>query len=107
MMDLDDRAASFRFLVRDRAGQFTACCAALKMPMSAALWVPMVWGEKTPPGGAAAGFSSVWCRCGRHGPAASVDDLGDRGAGGVVVDEVLAAGERGDGDFSGAVPTAG
>ena len=38
------------------------CCAALKMPMSAALWVPMVWGEKTPPGGAAAGFSSVWCR---------------------------------------------
>ena len=39
-----------------------ACCAALKMPMSAALWVPMVWGEKTPPGGAAAGFSSVWCR---------------------------------------------
>ena len=23
LMDLDDRAASFRFLVRDRAGQFT------------------------------------------------------------------------------------
>jgi hypothetical protein len=29
-------------------------------------------------------------------PVVSVDDLGDRGAGGVVVDEVLAAGERGD-----------
>src|SRR6266498_491940 len=32
------------------------CCAALKMLMGAALWVPMVGGEKTPPGVAAAGF---------------------------------------------------
>ena len=43
------------------------CCAALKMPMSAALWVPMVWGEKTPPGGAAAGFRRCGAGCGRHG----------------------------------------
>ena len=30
--------------------------------MREALCVPMVGGEKTPPGGAAAGFSSVRCR---------------------------------------------
>jgi putative transposase len=35
LMDLDDRAASFRFLVRDRAGQFTASFdAALPAPGS-------------------------------------------------------------------------
>jgi hypothetical protein len=28
----------------------------LKLPMGEALWVPMVWGDQTPPGGAAAGF---------------------------------------------------
>ena len=38
------------------------CCPALKMPMSKALCVPMMWGGKTPPDGAAAGFSSVRCR---------------------------------------------
>jgi hypothetical protein len=49
--------AQIRAALADRA-----CCPALKMPMSEALRVPMVRGEKTPPGGAAAGFSSVRCR---------------------------------------------
>jgi Phage integrase, N-terminal SAM-like domain len=40
----------------------TACCPALKVPMREALCVPVVRGEKTPPGVAAAGFSSVRCR---------------------------------------------
>jgi len=38
------------------------CCPALKVPMRDALCVPVVRGEKTPPGVAAAGFSSVRCR---------------------------------------------
>jgi len=38
------------------------CCPALKMPMSEALWMPMVRGEKTPPGVCPAGFSSAGCR---------------------------------------------
>jgi hypothetical protein len=58
----DLRHSAAARMARDPQLSLTDCCAALKMPMSAALWVPMVWGEKTPPGGAAAGFSSVWCR---------------------------------------------
>jgi hypothetical protein len=45
----------------------TACCPALKMPMSAALWVPMVRGEKTPPGVASAGFRRRGAGGCRHG----------------------------------------
>ena len=36
-------------------------------------------------------------------PVVSVDDLGDRGAGGWFVDEVLAGGERGDQGLQGEV----
>jgi hypothetical protein len=52
-------------LVYDAAGHVVLdpdCCPALKAPMRDALCVPMVRGEKTPPGVAAAGFSSVRCR---------------------------------------------
>jgi hypothetical protein len=66
------------------------------MPMSEALWVPMVGGEKTPPGVAAAGFRRWVPVVVGEVPVVSVDDLSDRGAGCGVVNEVFSGGEGGD-----------
>lgn len=53
----------------------SGCCPALRMPLSAALWVLMVWGGGNPPGVCRGGFSWVrWllARC-----PVLVDDFGD------------------------------
>ena len=80
-----------------------ACCPALKMPMSGALGVPMA-GMRKPRrcccGGAFVGEVPVVVG---KVPVVSVDDLGDGGAGGGFVDEVLAGGEGGDQGLQGEV----
>ena len=59
LMDLGDRAADFRFLVRDRAGQFTASfdavlagagIEAVKIPPEVPGRTPMPNGSCSPPG---------------------------------------------------------
>jgi putative transposase len=79
LMDLGDRTASFRFLVRDRAGQFTAASDAdladagievVKIPPGVLAQTPMPRGSCSPPGqrsptGCSSSASGI---CGRSWP---------------------------------------
>src|SRR5882757_10881485 len=76
------------------------------MPMTATLTVPTIGSANAPSSGWTAGRSSERWRLGRHGVAkivGSVEDFGDRGADGGLVDEGLVGGERGDQGLQGEV----
>jgi hypothetical protein len=78
-MDLDDRAATFRFLVRDRAGQFTTA-------FDSVLAGADIDTVKIPPAPAGVGLP----RQRREDPAAAQDPADRRGADGVAEFEQFA-----------------
>src|ERR1700740_2330356 len=81
----------------------TVCCPAFRMPMTRALRMPMAGDEIAPPG---LPGGAIWlARCRRLSARCRglVDDLADGGAGGGLVDEVLAGGEGCDEGLQGEV----
>jgi len=76
--------------------RFAGCCPALKMPMKAALVLPM-WGcGKAPPRWCGAGLCGVVPVVVGEVPGLCVGEFGDGGAGGCFVDDGFGGGVGGD-----------